>query len=154
MIWLFNTDYEPVQRMLVTSEAALTGDAQNVIEADHSAAARVAPFLNAFALDFGDSRTWLGYGTDVALADGHLNEMHTVWTDRGVITYFLGWGLVFSCAITEFLSIPTLIFIVAFGGTVSNIYYIWAFLMIFTVISYFFYSEKVSANNITNHKIT
>ena len=97
MSLLFNTDYEPVQRALATSEAALTGDAENVIEADHSAAARVAPILNAFALDFGDSRTWLGYGTDVALADGHLNEMHTVWTDWGVIAYFIGLILIFSC---------------------------------------------------------
>ncbi len=154
MIWLFNTDYEPVQRMLVTSEAALTGDTQNVIEADHSAAARVAPLLNAFALDFGDSRTWLGYGTDVALADGHLNEMHTVWTDRGVITYFLGWLLVFSCAIRKFLSIPTLCFLFLVQGSVANVYFPWMMLMIFTVLSYFFYSEKVSANNITSHKIT
>ena len=132
-----DVDYNPVQRTLVTSEATLTGEAEEVINADGSAAARITPVLNAFKMDFSDIKTWLGHGTDAANNAGHLSEGNTIWTDRGIICYFLGWLLVFNCAIKPFASIATLIFVAGVCGNIINVYHIWGVLMIFTCVTYF-----------------
>jgi len=134
ILYLFvpDLDYNPVQRAVATSEATLTGEVEEVINADGSAAARVAPVLNALDMDFSDSRTWLGYGTDASKNYGYLSQNATIWTDRGVICYFIGWILVFCCAIKPFFSIPTLIFVVGLAGGLFNVYYCWGVIMIFT----------------------
>ena len=137
-----DVDYNPVQRAVATSEATLTGDAEEVFNADGSAAARVAPVLNAFKMDFSDPQTWLGYGTEVANRAGYSDERYTIWTDRGVVSYFIGLLLVFSCAIKPFLSLATLLFLCALGGSLINVYYIWGILMTLTCVSHFHNEQK------------
>ncbi|MCI5779183.1 MAG: hypothetical protein MR051_05140 [Lentisphaeria bacterium] len=141
-LFLPDVDYDPVQRAVVTSEATLTGDSEEVISADGSAAARVAPVLNAFKMDFSDIKTWLGHGTDAARNAGHLTQENTIWTDRGIICYLIGLLLVFSCAIKPFLSLATLIFVCGLGGSLINVYYVWGMLMTFTCITYFVQSSE------------
>ena len=128
-------DYVPAKRTLNISEATLSGDVESVSQADSSGSFRVLPVLNAFKLDFTDTSTWLGYGTDYAKNSGD-RDWATIWTDRGVISYFIGLILVFTCAIRSPISVMSLIFLLG-CREVSNIYYIWGMLMIFTCVSYF-----------------
>ena len=46
-----------------TINATLTGDVEAVIEADASAASRVAPILNTLNMDFSSEEIWFGRGT-------------------------------------------------------------------------------------------
>ena len=146
-LFLPDIEYDPVQRTVATSEASLTGDVEEVIHADGSAAARVAPVLNAFKMDFSDSKTWLGYGTDAASKAGHLAAGNTIWTDRGIVCYVIGLLFVFSCAINPFLSLATLIFFCGVGGNLVNVYYVWGILMTFTCITYFIRSSEQEKQN-------
>ena len=120
----------------------LGGDPEEVASADHSASFRVNTVINAFKLDFTDSRTWLGYGTDFSIADEEDRSMMTIWTDRGIICYFVGWILAFLCAIRSPFSVMTLLFLIGCRGEVLNVYYIWGSLMIYTCISYFEKQKK------------
>ena len=135
-------DYNSAKRLHDTMKAAFSGDADEVRSADHSGASRVNTVINAFKLDFYDSRTWLGYGTDVSISEDSDSSLMTIWTDRGVICYFIGWILVFFCAIRTPLSVMTLIFLFGCRGEVLNVYYIWGILMTFTCVSYFEKEKK------------
>ena len=56
--------------------------------------------------------------------------------DYGLISYILGLGLIFLCAI-NFFSIATIMFFLGIGGGINNIAYGWGILMIFTCVKYF-----------------
>lgn len=133
-------DFEPLQRAMVTFEAALTLDADQVIKADHSAAARVVPLINTIKeLDFADTATWIGRGIDSGASAEYLSSSQTIGgiTDYGLISYVVALILVFSCAISRFLSLESLLFFTLMGAGVGNIAYQWGVLMIFSTVRYF-----------------
>ena len=130
--------YEPVRRTYDTAEAVLGGDAEDVEQADGSAAVRINPILNSFDSDFSDPNVWLGYGIDYGISHGYYAKERTIWGDYGIINWFWGLIFVFCCCIKPFFSLPTLMFFIGIGGGIGNISYQWGILMIFTCVSYFY----------------
>lgn len=127
-------DYEPLNRAMVTFNAALTGDTAEVIKADHSASARVNIILDTFnKLDLTDPQIWFGYGID-AESEYAIN---TGIYDYGMISYLFKILFFMVCCFTGFLTLETLMFIVLFGMNIGNIAYGWAALMFFSTIKYF-----------------
>ena len=58
-------DYEPYNRAVATLNAAMTGDTDEVIKADHSASSRVNIIIDTFTkTDLSDFQTWVGHGMD------------------------------------------------------------------------------------------
>ena len=130
---------ENMNRATSVVQATMTGNVDNVIESDGSAAVRVLPILNTInSLDLTKKETWLGNGSDVALAGGHYSRKRMVGciNDYGLISYLLSLCLVFSCCI-EWKSLPTLIFIAVLGAGIGNIAYAWSILMLFATQLYF-----------------
>lgn len=130
---------ENMNRATSVVQATMTGNVDNVIESDGSAAVRVLPILNTInSLDLTKKVTWLGSGSDVALAGGHYSRKRMVGciNDYGLISYLLSLCLVFSCCI-EWKSLPTLIFIAVLGAGIGNIAYAWSILMLFATQLYF-----------------
>ena len=140
--------YEPVRRTYDTAEAVLSGDAEEVKQADGSAAVRINPFLSSFDSDFNDPNVWLGHGTDYGISHGYYAKERTIWGDYGIITYFLGLLFVFVCCVKPFFSLPTLMFFLGIGGGVGNISYLWGILMIFTCVGYFYLDKSGTSKNI------
>ena len=140
--------YEPVRRTYDTAEAVLSGDTEEVKQADGSAAVRINPVLYSFEADFSDPNVWLGYGTDYGISHGYYAKERTIWGDYGIITYFLGLLFVFICCVKPFFSLPTLMFFLGIGGGVGNISYLWGILMIFTCVGYFYLDKSGTSKNI------
>ena len=127
-------DYEPLNRAMATFNAALTGDTQEVIKADHSASTRVNILLDTFnKLDLSDSQIWIGYGID-AQREYAINR---AIYDYGLISYIFKILFFMVCCFTGFFTIETLMFILLFGMNVGNIAYGWSALMFFSAIKYF-----------------
>lgn len=127
-------DYEPYNRAVATLNAAITGDTEDVIKADHSAASRVNIIIDTLTkTDLTDFKTWIGHGMD---ADSEY-AIHLAIYDYGMISYIIKLSLFFSCCFTHFFSIETILFILLFRLDIGNIAYGWAALMVFTTIKYF-----------------
>lgn len=127
------------ERVTNVAEATMTGDANEVREVDGSASTRVAPILNTINnLNLNESDTWFGHGIDYSVEIARIKGIRMMGQidDYGLLSYFLGLGLVFSCAI-NFFSIATIMFFLGVGGGIGNIAYGWGLLMLFTVIRYF-----------------
>ncbi len=127
------------ERATIVAEATMTGDVDEVKEADGSAATRITPVLNTIhGLDFNDESTWFGHGVDynrwVAYKKG-INKVGEI-DDYGLIAYILSLTLVFSCAI-NFFSIAAIMYFLGIGGGTYNIAYLWGILMILTCVKYF-----------------
>lgn len=124
-------------RAITTAQATMTGDAHEVAETDGSASARIAPLLNTLHMDFYDTKSWFGEGCDTSLTYRHTDHRYIgEINDFGLIAYFLGLILVFSCMIRP-LSLATLMFFMGIGGGTGNISYAWGLLMLMTCIRYF-----------------
>lgn len=132
---------ESLQRAVKFVEVSQTFDIETIRHTDSSAASRINPLINTLTkLDFSDAETWLGHGVDYERRmGGHLSKYATIGGigDYGLIVYFIGLILVFSCSI-HFFSIPTIMYFVGIGGGTGNIAYAWAQLMVFTCIRYFY----------------
>ena len=130
---------ENLNRATAVAQATMTGDAQEVMEADGSAAVRVLPLINTLNLDFAKTETWIGHGSDAALSDGFYARKRMIGciNDYGLISYLLSLFLVFICCM-RWNSIPALIFIAVLGAGIGNIAYSWAIMMLFTVQLYFY----------------
>ena len=137
------TGLESAERAENLAVSSLTLDVDEMQKAEGSGASRITPLLNAFKLDFNDPNTWFGYGTDQGLSRGWNSKFSTIWTDYGIINWFLGLLFIFSCCIKPFFSLPTLMFFIGIGGSVGNVSYAWGILMIFTCISYFTVKSKL-----------
>ena len=133
------------QRASVTIEATMTGDVDEVREADGSASTRIEPVLNTIHnIDLNDVDTWFGHGVDYGKKhrfDKDKDMIETI-SDYGFIAYLLNLVLVFSCMI-EFQSLATIMFFCGVGGTVTNVSYCWGLLMIFTCVRYFHKQKKL-----------
>lgn len=131
-------EVQQFQRAVVTAQATMTGDAQEIARADGSALVRIKPLINTFNLDLFDSASWFGRGCGASLSNGiygdnrYLGEI----SDYGLIAYFLGLIFVFSCVINP-LSLGTMMYFMGIGGGTGNISYAWGLLMLITCVKYF-----------------
>ncbi len=136
-------EIKQMERAVNITQAFTTGENERVLVADHSAAARVIPLMNFFRLDFMEKDTWLGHGTDYsqrisenyntqikATVIGNINEY-------GLLSFIVVVIFAYSCMIRRFFSMETLLFLFLFGMTLSNLYYQWGCMMIFTAVRYF-----------------
>lgn len=136
-------DYKPVQRVHAVVTAIFTGDKETVFKADDSAASRVIPIINFFALDFADSTTWFGKGIDYSdkISSKHHERVYARVlgniNEYGLISYIFLLLLVYSCMIYRLFSLETLFLVFLFSGTLGNVPYGWGAMMIFTTIRYF-----------------
>lgn len=127
-------DYEPYNRAVATLNAAMTGDTDEVIKADHSASSRVNIIIDTFTkTDLSDFQTWVGHGMD---AQSEYSINMAIY-EYGMISYLVKIFFFLSCCFTGFFSLETLLFIILFGMNIGNIAYGWAALMVFTTIKYF-----------------
>lgn len=134
-------DYEPLNRAMVTANAAMTMDSSEVVKADHSASARVNIIIDTIThTDITDVNTWLGRGTDSWVSQKH--AVASAINDYGLISYGLKLVFFFVCCFTAVVSIETLILILLFSFNVGNIAYGWACLMVFTTVKYFSYKKN------------
>lgn len=128
-------------RALQTTKATLIGNVKDIQATDGSASSRIIPIINTLKLDINEKESWFGKGTS------SYETAQTGWlrtTDKipvveqyGLIALIISLILVYTCAIHNFLSIETLVFIILFGMSLTNIYHIWSAMMIFTVVYYF-----------------
>ena len=127
-------DYEPYNRAVATLNAAMTGDTEEVIKADHSASSRVNIIIDTFTkTDLADSQTWIGHGMD-AERDSSINM---AIYDYGMISYLTKIAFFITCCFTSVFSLETLMFVLLFGMNIGNVAYGWAALMAFTTLKYF-----------------
>ena len=129
-----------LDRAVKTINATMTGDVETIIEADGSAASRVAPILNTLTIDLSSSESWFGKGTNTQEEN---RSIHIAQTGKignidqyGLLSFIVMQICVFVCAF-RFLSLQTMLWAMVFGFSFGNIAYTWGALMIFTAIRYF-----------------
>ena len=135
-------EFKPIQRVKVSVTAMLTGDKKDVMEADGSAASRIVPIMNFFALDFMDKDTWLGRGIDYTNnKGGYAARVNTAViggiNEYGMISFLILLIFIYSCVIYKVLSLETLLFTILFGCTLVNIAYVWGAVMVFSLVRFF-----------------
>lgn len=128
-------------RALRITETTFTGNVKDIQAEDGSASSRIIPIINTIKMDLTKKESWFGNGTS------SYKKAYTGWmrtTDKiavveqyGLIALILSFILVYACAIYNIFSLETLVFIILFGMSLTNIYYTWGAIMIFTVVSYF-----------------
>lgn len=123
-------------------------DVNTMHETEGSGAIRIIPIVNTFTdIDLFASETWLGKGTQTKeyAADfwKRTTDKVVIVEQYGLISFILSLFLVFKCAIRNFFSIETLLFLGLLSMTLSNIYYAWTIMMIFTTIKYFDSLHKI-----------
>jgi hypothetical protein len=121
--------------------ATSTGSVKRMDSADQSGAQRIIPILNTLRMDLSKKETWIGKGT---MTREYASRSWLRKTDciscveqYGLITFAFSLILLFSCMIHRVLSLETLIFILLFGLSLTNIAYIWGSMMMFTTMKYF-----------------
>ena len=134
-------EIKQLDRALRVTKATMTGDIKEIQAEDGSAASRIIPIVNTLRMDLTEKETWLGKGTS------SYEKATTGWmrtTDKiaiveqyGLIALILSLLLVYSCMIRSFFCLETLVFLILFGMSLTNIYYVWGGMMIFTAVRYF-----------------
>lgn len=129
----FSIDYEPLNRAVNTFNVAMTGDTEEVIKADNSAASRVNIILDTFTkVDLTRFDTWIGHGADAYNSTFSVSAIY----EYGMVSYLVKLWFFFSCCFTSLFSLETVMFILLFGMNVGNVAYGWFALMILTTIKY------------------
>lgn len=129
----FSIDYEPLNRAVNTLNAAMTGDTEEVIKTDNSAASRVNIILDTFTkVDLTKFDTWIGHGVGAYNSTYSLSAIH----EYGMLSYLVKLWFFFSCCFTSIFSLETVMFILMFGMNIGNYAYGWFALMILTTIKY------------------
>lgn len=126
------------ERVRVTTQATLTGDAQEVAEADGSAAVRIKPLLNTLHLDYTKAENWFGRGCDAGLQHGLYGDDRYLAgiSDFGLVYYILSIVFTYTC-ICNFWSLPSLMIFMGIGGGIGNVVNCWGMQMVFTCVTYF-----------------
>lgn len=134
-------EIKQLDRALRVAKATMTGDIKEIQAEDGSAASRIIPIVNTLRMDLTEKETWLGKGTS------SYEQARTGWmrtTDKiaiveqyGLIALILSLLLVYSCMIRSFFCLETLVFLILFGMSLTNVYYVWGTMMIFTAVRYF-----------------
>lgn len=127
-----------LDRAVNVINATLTGDVEQVIDVDGSAASRVAPILNTLNMDLNSKEVWFGRGTfeKKELAIIRFNNKVGNIDQYGLLSFIVMQICVCVCAF-RFVSLSTMFWGVVFGFSFGNIAYTWGCLMIFTTIRYF-----------------
>ena len=134
-------EIKQLDRALRVAKATMTLDVNKIEEADGSAGVRIYPIINTLKMDLTDKETWFGKGTSTA------EEKKTWWMKRdtklgiieqyGLIAFIVSLMLAYSCMIRSFFCLETLVFLILFGMSLTNIYYVWGAMMVFTAVRYF-----------------
>lgn len=141
-------EVKQLTRAVNTMEATMTGDGMQVIEADGSAAARILPIFNTLThTDLTQKDTWFGKGTleKQKVTDSLKflkNSRLPIAEQYGLLATILSFILVYTCMIKRVWSIETLMFAILFALTISNVYYVWGCMMIFSAARYFIINTK------------
>ena len=127
-----------LDRAVNVINATLTGDVEQVIDVDGSAASRVAPILNTLNMNLNSKEVWFGRGTfeKKELAKIRFNNKVGNIDQYGLLSFIVMQICVCVCAF-RFVSLSTMFWGVVFGFSFGNIAYTWGCLMIFTTIRYF-----------------
>lgn len=131
------------ERVRVTAQATMTGDSQEVAEADGSAAVRIKPLLNTLHLDVTKAENWFGRGCDAGLQHGLYGDDRYIAgiSDFGLIFYFLSMFFTYTC-VCNFWSMPSLMMFVGIGGGIGNVANCWGMQMVFTCVLYFIEKKR------------
>lgn len=130
-----------MERALRVAQVAASRDVKAVQKADGSAASRVIPIINTLTMDLTQQETWLGKGTasyeHAASGWKRTTDKIAVVEQYGLIAFIFSIMLFYSCMVKTFFSLETLMFLILFGFSLSNIAYTWGAAMIFTCICYY-----------------
>lgn len=128
------------ERANAMAQAAMTGDVNQVNEADGSGAYRVVPLINTFTkTDLTQAKTWIGNGTAKISKSSALNKNAKlgVIDQFGLIGFIITMILTYKCILRRFWSIETLLALFMVGLSVGNIYYSWGMFLVFAGVTYF-----------------
>lgn len=129
-------NWEPLNRATLTLEATMTGNEDEVRQADHSASSRVNILLSTWNnFDIYNDKLWLGHGMDAAIS-GKAKFTIGLISDYGLIHYIFTLLLIYSCCFRRFFSMETVIFIVLMVATIGNYAYGWGIMMVFSGLKY------------------
>lgn len=134
-------EIEQMDRALRVAKTTITRDVKDIQAEDGSAASRIIPIINTINIDLTQKESWVGHGTS------SYEKASTGWmrtTDKialveqyGLISLLVSLILVYSCMIRRFFSLETLVFVILLGMSLTNLYYIWGSMMVFTAVRYF-----------------
>lgn len=140
-------DWEPLNRGRSVVEAAVTGDQDNIQEADGSASVRTAFYFNTIkAFDLTDTNFLFGHGIEhdqvyeVHEYNIESNLIGGIW-QYGFISYILGLVLIYTTC-CRFFSIENILFFFFLGGGIMNGAYLWGSLMLFATYRYYLNKYK------------
>lgn len=111
-------------------------------EVEGSGAYRLIPLVNTVKnTDYTKAETWFGTGIQTRkhafLRWKRTTDKLPIIEQYGFISFLISIVLFFKCAVRKILCLETLVFVVLFNASLTNIYYIWGCLMIFTTVRYF-----------------
>lgn len=135
-------DFEPLTRALDGIEVFISMDTELAKETDTSAAVRIAPLINTFTkLDLEDFSTWFGHGVDAGSGWNYVEMIQSRVVgsiyEYGLLSFITMQIIVYTCAIKNFFSIESIIWIFLFGMSFGNIPYTWGALMVFASVRHF-----------------
>ena len=130
-------ELKQMNRVVSVAQAASSGEAGDVIEADGSGAVRVVPLVNAFTkTDLLELETWIGMKSMDTSQRKALKD-RKIYDQYGLIAFVISLVFIYSCVIHYFFSLESLLFLLLLGFTINNIYYMWGCFMIMTGVTYF-----------------
>lgn len=130
-------ELKQMNRVVSVAQAASSGEAGDVIEADGSGAVRVVPLVNAFTkTDLLELETWIGMKSMDTSQRKALKD-RKIYDQYGLIAFVISLVFIYSCVIRYFFSLESLLFLLLLGFTINNIYYMWGCFMIMTGVTYF-----------------
>ena len=131
-------ELKQMNRAVVLAQAASTGEAQEMYEADGSGATRFAPVLNAITkTDVTQLETWIGKKSMEKDKYWWRRTDTKIYDQYGLLAFVISLIFIYSCVIHRFLSIETLLYLILLGFSIGNIYYSWGCLMIMTGVTNF-----------------
>lgn len=135
-------DWEPLNRGRAVIEAAITGDQDNIQDADGSASVRTAFYFNTIkAFDLTDTNFLFGHGIEhdqvyeVHEYNVESNLIGGIW-QYGFISYVFSLVFIYATC-CRFFSIENILFFFFLGGGIVNGAYFWGALMLFSTYRYY-----------------
>ena len=134
-------EVKQLERAWRVTQATLTGDVEEIQAEDGSAASRIIPIVNTLRIDLTQKESWFGKGTSsyeqAATGWMRTTDKIAIVEQYGLLALIVSLTLMYTCTIRRFLSLETLAFLILFGMSLGNIYYVWGAMMIFTAVRYF-----------------
>ncbi len=136
-------DFEPLQRAYNIIGAFISGDQEEVISTDQSAASRVTGLMNMFTnVNYFNIKTWVGHGCDYSASFGGYNDrlrtnLIGMIAEYGMLSFIIMQICIFKCCLKKIFSLETVMWIFLFSATFANTAYVWGCLMVFSTVRYF-----------------